>query len=92
MNTKTKQEIELFMASMWQGVSISVREYKESVNIELEGDSSVGISFDRLLKMVEFFGTKEIDIDNSFSRGGCDTCSYGDSHTLEFTVKPEQSR
>ena len=88
MNELTEKDIRHFMKSLWPDVNITVSITK-NINIALESDyGSVGISFDKLLKMVEFFGTKNIDIDNSFSSGGCQTCSYGDSHTLEFTVKP----
>lgn len=90
MNKVTDINVIEFMKTLWNVDSIKARVNGENIIVEIEHSSSVGIDFDRLLKMVEFFGTKEIDIDNSFSSGGCDTCSYGSAYTMEFTIKPEK--
>lgn len=88
MNELKEIEIIEFMKSLWPDTSVRVCMGK-AIEIDIEKDyGSVGVSFDRLLKMVEFFGTKNIDMSSSFSAGGCPTCSYGDEHILTFTVKP----
>lgn len=47
--------------------------------------TAVGVGLKKLLKLVEMFGTEEIDVDD-FSYGGCETCDYGSDygHTLQL--------
>lgn len=42
-----------------------------------------------LTQLAEFFGTKNINDDDHFSNGGCETCDYGSSYGYTLTIRPE---
>ena len=44
------------------------------------------LSFDNMLEISEYFGTKEIDFNNSISTSGCETCDYGSFYGYEIEV------
>ena len=63
--------------------------YKFKNNIEFEWSEmyeAPQISFAMLTELSEFFGTKEIDVDNSINSPGCETCDYGSSYGHVITV------
>lgn len=47
--------------------------------------NSISINLSKLMELVEFFGTKDIDIDQ-YSRKGCPTCDFGSEygHTIDI--------
>ena len=42
-----------------------------------------------LMALAEFFDTKNINDDDRFSNGGCDTCDYGSSYGFTLTIRNE---
>lgn len=42
-----------------------------------------------LMQLADFFETKNINDDNHFANGGCETCDYGSSYGYTLTVRPE---
>ena len=91
MNIKTQQEIKDFIESLLGG-EVTVRVNDNYVYVEVDKMYEyVECSFTNLLKMVEFFGTDEIDMTCGSSSGGCETCDYGSSYVMEFTIKPKVS-
>lgn len=46
----------------------------------------VNVDFAFLLKLSEFFDTKEIN-DERYSSSGCESCDYGSSYEVVLTVK-----
>lgn len=42
-----------------------------------------------LMELAEFFGTKNINDDDSFALSGCETCDYGSSYGFTLTIRPE---
>jgi hypothetical protein len=46
-------------------------------------------TLDVLTQLAEFFGTKNINDDDAFANGGCETCDYGSSYGYTLTVRPE---
>ena len=90
MIERKKQEITDFFESLLGGnVSVIVNTNCTYVEVEKSYDY-VECSFPNLLKISEFFGTDQIDMRSASARGGCDTCDYGSSYTVEFTIKPKQ--
>lgn len=41
-----------------------------------------------LRQLADFFGTDNINDDDHFSNGGCETCDYGSSYGYTLTVRP----
>lgn len=39
--------------------------------------------------LAEFFGTKNINDDDRFADGGCETCDYGSSYGYTLSIRPE---
>lgn len=52
--------------------------------------SAPGLNFALLSDLSEFFGTRNINDDDRFGHGGCDTCDYGSSYGLELSVRPDE--
>jgi hypothetical protein len=54
--------------------------------IERDGSDGLGnlISFANMKQLSEWLRTDEINIENEFSHGGCDTCDYGALSEGEF--------
>lgn len=44
-------------------------------------------TYDVLMAMADFFGTMNINDDEHFSEGGCETCDYGSSYGYTLTVR-----
>lgn len=47
---------------------------------------SPALNVDRLMQLVELFGTKDIDVD-AYSERGCESCDWGSAYGHEITVK-----
>lgn len=43
------------------------------------------LNTDRLMRLVELFGTKKIDVDN-YRNSGCESCDYGSDYGHEIEV------
>ena len=43
-----------------------------------------------MTKLADFFGTRNINDDDRFANGGCETCDYGSSYGYTLTIRPEQ--
>ena len=70
-------------------VEVSVDEGTVSITLSNMYEAP-GLSFGHLMKLAEFFGTKNINDDDRFSFGGCETCDYGSSYGFTLTVRPEK--
>jgi hypothetical protein len=44
-----------------------------------------------LEELSEFLGTTNINDDNHFSEGGCETCDYGSSYGYTLTARPKEA-
>ena len=45
-----------------------------------------------LKNLAEFFGTENINDDDHFANGGCETCDYGSSHGYTLKIRPEATK
>lgn len=50
----------------------------------------VGVSFAKLMELSTFFGTKDIDVRETGSVPGCDTCDFGSKYEVTFEVREEE--
>jgi hypothetical protein len=65
---------------------VPVEQY--TVDISRDG-SSLGIRYQDLFALAEFFGTMNINEEVTFSAGGgCPTCGPDYTNDLEFTIRP----
>jgi len=60
----------------------------DSVDVEVEQmyDFVEGINFAFLMKVGEFFSTKDVDVNNNCASSGCNTCGYYSSYETTFNV------
>jgi hypothetical protein len=49
-----------------------------------------GLDFAKLSALAEFFETKNINDDDRFGSGGCETCDYGSSYGFELVIRPDK--
>ena len=49
------------------------------------------MSFQMLMKLSEFFDTKNINDDDRYHSNGCETCDYGSVYKFTLTIRPEKS-
>ena len=71
------------------GGDVDITEYDTYYVVKVEQMYNyVNCSLDNLLKLSDFFDTKNINIDDYFFNG-CETCDHGSSYTKEFYVKEE---
>lgn len=47
----------------------------------------VNVTFEDLERLSKLFGTKNINIGDIYSSGGCDTCDYGSRYELTIHIK-----
>jgi hypothetical protein len=92
--TPTKEAVEALVAEVWPELkphhrSVYFREEhgRTVVEIRLEGSSDrpPGLSYRRLKRLVDFFGTDDIGDPDIETGAGCPTCDYG--RTYEFTLR-----
>jgi hypothetical protein len=73
-------------------VSVEKNTQKEvKVTISCMYEAPPSPTLDVLMQLAEFFGTKNINDDDKFANGGCETCDYGSSYGYTLTVRPESS-
>lgn len=46
----------------------------------------VSCTFSQLEELSKFFDTKNINFENGYSHGGCETCDYGSSYAIDITI------
>jgi hypothetical protein len=95
-NTKTTEEIQAFVRSVWEKASVS---QPSEINISIDIDeikitvssmySPPGLNFNIFSQLSEFFKTRNINDDDRFSDRGCDTCDYGSCYGFTLTVRPD---
>ena len=92
MNEHTNKEIEdifkeVFSDEYWS-VSVRVAVNKpDQVVVEVKKDyDGLDCNLDNLIKLSEFFGTTNIQFDDTFSQGGCPTCDYGSYQERTFRI------
>lgn len=66
----------------------TTEEVKVTISCMYEAPSP---TLDVLMQLAEFFGTKNINDDDRFANGGCETCDYGSSYGYTLTVRPDSS-
>ena len=103
MKYYTVKEIEDKVKEIWQ-VNADNYDYRngkiEKINVSIDPSAVVritlsnmyeapGLSFKHLMALSEFFDTKNINDDDRFSYGGCETCDYGSSYGFTLTIRPE---
>ncbi len=75
----------------WDELDIRVVKRKDgAVSISVEKMyEAPGLDFAKLSALAEFFETKNINDDDRFGGGGCETCDYGSSYGFELVVRPD---
>lgn len=74
---------------LWNGPdSVDVRIYDDNAYVTLSRMYGyVEFGFEFLEMLSKEFDTKKINVGDRESSPGCDTCDWGSSYTLGFTVK-----
>lgn len=90
MTSYAKEEIAKVVKEIWPHACVSVTECESGeVDIELSSTSrTIGLTYNQLVELSEFFNTIHINVTGTYSRGDCDTCDYGSEHGFVITVKP----
>lgn len=101
MKTYTAEEIVTKVKQVWKDLAlvyyweiedldVSVSFSKDCTAITLSKMySAPGLNFEALMALSEFFGTKNINDDDRFYSGGCETCDYGSSYGFTLSIRPE---
>lgn len=96
MINRTQGEAEQFFKELWQDNKYTepdktvIKETSTGWRVELERMYGYAtLSFARLSKISEFFGTKNINEDRR-SQDGCETCDYGSSYTINLTIEEDK--
>lgn len=99
MNRYTAAEILEKLPSFWENPpkdaywdkpgKYDVKVSEDSITIEVSAMySSPSLNFPILKRMAEYFDTENINDDDRFGYGGCETCDYGSSYGYTLTVRP----
>lgn len=100
MNERTDEEIIAFAHELWKDDrypnSSSMNDFEATV--ARDGDAvrltvkqmyeHPGLSMKHLKALSEFFGTDNINDDDRFSNGGCESCDYGSEYGFTLTARP----
>lgn len=102
MNKHTNEAIIEFVRNTWEEQAKVDYHYYSHLEIEVITNSedkvqvklydmygAPTLNLALLMKLADFFGTKNINDDNRYSYGGCDTCDYGSEYGFTLTVRPE---
>lgn len=94
MIQRTIYEIQEFVDKTWPDAEKrQIKKSGDDIMIELSSMySAPGLGFHNLIALSEFMGTKNINDDDRFGRGGCETCDYGSSYGFTLTVRPEAAK
>jgi hypothetical protein len=95
--TPTREAVEALVAEVWpelkprhRNVYFREEQGRTVVEIRLEGgsggsDRPPGLSYRRLKRLADFFGTDDIGDPDIETGAGCPTCDYGRAY--EFTLR-----
>ena len=94
MLKRTEKETEDFVRAVWgddvEDVKVTARE--DRVDIRMSNMySAPGLNLKKLKALAEFFGTDNIDDEDQFSSGGCESCDYGSTYGFTLTIRPDES-
>lgn len=91
MIKQTNEEIKDYLETLFPDANkIVITRNGSGWNIEMSRMYEyLNLPLMRLIDLSEFFGSKNIN-DSRYSFGGCETCDYGSSYTIELTVLPEE--
>ena len=99
MKFYTEEEIEKKVKEIWtcpedddwnEPEKINVSIGKDNIKIEVSSMyESPPLNLPILMQLADFFETKNINDDDRFGYGGCETCDYGSSYGFTLTVRPE---
>ena len=86
-----KKDIKEFCESVWDDADeIDVIVDKEHQIILIKMSSmydAPDLNFDRLMQLSKFMGTENINDDDRFGYGGCETCDWGSKYGYTLTVR-----
>lgn len=87
----TKKAHEVFKNGRYEPEEVEVTKRSDgSVSLRVEAMyEAPELSFAKLAELAEFFDTKNINDDERFGSGGCETCDYGSSYGFELVVRPD---
>lgn len=93
MKDRTLDEIKSVADELWgvnrQDVTIKCAKSDGKAAITLSAMyEPPGLTFAQLKRLSEFFETENINDDDKFSHGGCDTCDYGSEYGFTLTIRP----
>lgn len=89
-DTEVREEFKrLFKPHYGNQVEVSIYHGNDYTSVDVSADSEMTLSLKKLIRLSEFFGTTNIDEETQHSSGGCDTCDYGATYTLKFTIRPD---
>ena len=95
MHNRTVAEITEFFAKTFNvgktEISVNIGPKRCLVKIDTKNIYSFGVSYDMLLKLSEFFGTKSIDLNDFSKTRGCESCDYGAVFSMRFNIKEDSS-
>lgn len=96
MKQHTKEEIYEKCFEIWQDDSygserpefnVKIHDDKIDITVAMMYESPT-LAFKHLKSLSEFFETENINDDDRFSQGGCETCDYGSSYGFTLTIRP----
>ncbi len=98
MRSRTIEEIEEKVKEIWgngkdyNALTVEIGTIgKDTVVISIsQMYESPGLTLQNLIDLSEFFETKNIS-DESFARGGCETCDYGSKHGFELYIRKDEN-
>ena len=69
-------------------VDVEVRFCEDGIRIEVTRMyDPPGLSFEKLSKLAEFFGTDRVGDEEFIREGGCETCDYGSKYGFVLLVQ-----
>ena len=83
-------ELESTIKKFWPNSSLELEITKTPGKIQITVSAmyeTPDLNFDILEKLANLFGTKDINDDDRFSHGGCETCDYGNSYGYTLVIR-----
>lgn len=81
-------EIKAYVEQLWPDAKVSVGNTAASLVIDVEQMYEyVDLKLYHLKKLSDFLQTDNIDTDKT-AYGGCETCDYGSSYTVQLIARP----
>ena len=82
--------IEFCKKTIGNSSTYSVSQTKDCVDITVENNYNIDISFIMLFKLCDFFDTKNVNICEFYQGDGRETCGWGEKKELTIKVKEEK--